>query len=91
MGRDDTHRGQEIADQAGRAIHLVDEQHMGNVILIEKPENRRQHGGALGCRLTDHDGGIGAHQGVTRLGGELDRAGTVDECEGDAFIVRRGG
>ena len=78
---------QQIAIAHLRAVHLVDEDEMRDLVLIEELEERRDRDHALDHRL-DHDHrGIDAEQGGARLLGELDRSRTVEDGEPGAVVL----
>ena len=84
-------QGLDHLGDAGRGgIHLVDEEAMGNLVVLEELEYRRHRHGAFDLGFADDDGGIGGHQGIERFLGQFDGPGTVDKYPGIAQELRRG-
>jgi len=88
--RDGLQRRQHVAHADLGGIDLVDEDDMGDVVVFDELQERRQRHDALGRRLADHDGRV-AH-GERRKGVvlEFDRAWNVEKSPLIAEVVDRG-
>ena len=83
---------QDVLQACGSAwgLHLVQEEDVGDLVVVEELEGRRDHQGAVGIGIADHHGDVGHHEDVGRLLAELHGARAVDEGPGLA-VVRAGG
>ncbi len=73
------HRFHQLAHAVVRVIHLVDEDHVRNFVLVEEMQQGRESKGAARLGLADHDGYVGHHQGRIGVMRELDRTGAIQE------------
>ncbi len=71
-------------------FQLVDEQDMGDLVVIEELQGRGGHQGARRVGIAHHHGDVGGHEGMDRLLAELDGAGAVDEGPGLTLVAARG-
>jgi len=78
-GREALQGAQDLAHALAGLIHLVDQDDMRDVVIVEELEDRTGGGGLAGLGLDDDDGDVGDHAGVAGVEGELDAAGGVDE------------
>ena len=70
---------QDLAHLRLEAVDLVEEEEVGDALILELLEDQLQRGDALGIRLADHDRRIARRQHRVGLGLELDRSRAVDE------------
>jgi hypothetical protein len=89
-GRDRLQRRQHVAHAALRRVDLVDEEEMGDEVVLDVLEERRERDHALGRGLTDHYCRVGDGQRRKCVVLQLDRARRVDEGPLVAEIVDRG-
>jgi hypothetical protein len=89
-GRDRLERVHQVLHAHVDLVHLVDEEHVRDLVVVEEAEDRPQGKGPLQLRLGDHDRNVGRHQGVAAFLAQLDRAGTVDEAPLLAQILGMG-
>ena len=78
-GRESLQGGQDFAHGLARLVHLVDQDDMGNVVIVEKLEDRARRRRLRRFGLDHDDGDIGDHAGVAGIQGELDATRRVDE------------
>ena len=88
--RDQLQRLEGFPETGLAGFHLVDEDHMGNAVLVEEFEDRCHHHGARRFRLHHHQGDVGDHQRVVGFLLELDGSRTVEKGPAVSQIGRCG-
>ena len=69
--------GENVGKGGVYVVHLVDEDHVGDVAGIKEMKERGEHDGAVGFRLHHHHGDVGDAERALGLLGKLHRTGTV--------------
>ena len=87
--RDGLQRRQHVAHAAFGRVDLVDEEEVGDAVVLDVFHQRRERDHALGRRLADDDGGVAHGERRERIVLELDRARHVEEGPLVAEIVDR--
>ena len=82
--------GQQIAHPRARVVHLVDEDHVRDLVPVEKPQESADRQGALDLRLDDDHRDVADQQRRLRLIEQLDRARAVEDGPAVAEKTRAG-